>query len=234
LRLISPDRPGVGGSSRQDHRTLLGYVADLTALAGHLGFTTFEVAGHSGGGAHALAAAHLLGDRVTKLALANPLAPFDEPGTSAMVKDKDLKLIFTLARAKFIAVAAAKLESKHYSKDITGFVTHCAKAWPADAAIFTDPVLVPMFETQLLAAFAQGGIGALDDMWAFLDWDFAIDSVEQPTVIFNGDCDDVLDPEMGARISARLPNAAHRIWPGSGHYGVYATQCWTEFLTALT
>lgn len=232
VRLISADRPGVGGSTVQKHRSLLTWVDDTTALADHLGLASFAVAGHSGGGPHALAIAHQLGARVTKVVLAAPLAPFDEKGTKAMVKDSDLKLIFKLAHLKFVAVAAGKSESKHYAKDIAGFVAHCADAWPGDRDIFTDPVLEPMFEAEFLAAFEQGGVGALDDMWAFLDWGFAIDEVTQPTTIFSGDADDILDPEMSSRIAARLPDATHTVWAGAGHYGVYRADRWQELLSA--
>ena len=142
------------------------------------------MAGHSGGGPHALAIAQELGDRVTKVGLAASIAPFDQRGEKGgvdkgMVKDKDLKLIFKLAHVKWLASAAGKVESRHYEKHLHSFVAHCAKEWPADAGIFTDPVLEPMFEAEFAAAFEQGGVGALDDMWGFLDWGFAPEDVTQ-------------------------------------------------------
>ena len=66
--------------------------------------------------------------------------------------------------------------------------------------IFTDPVLEPMFEAEFDAAFAQGGVGALDDMWAFLDWGFRPEDVTQHVELFVGDADDILDPEMSERL----------------------------------
>jgi pimeloyl-ACP methyl ester carboxylesterase len=175
------------------------------------------VAGHSGGGPHALAVAAKLGDRVTKVGLAAPLAPFDQDGTTGMVKDEDLKLVFRLAHVKWLASAAGKIEAKHYRKDLHGFVAHCAKEWPADAPIFTDPVLEPMFEAEFDAAFAQGGVGALDDMWAFLDWGFRPEDVAQHVEVFVGDADDILDPEMSDRLTARLPDCTEHTWAGAGH-----------------
>jgi pimeloyl-ACP methyl ester carboxylesterase len=232
LRLISADRPGVGGSTVKKHRTLLDWGSDTEQLADHLGVEHVVLAGHSGGGPHSFAIAHRLGDRVARIVVAAPLGPFDHGGTKAMVKDSDLTLIFKLAHTKFIAVAAGKAESKHYSKDVSGFVRHCAEAWPGDHDIFTDPALEPMFEAEFLAAFEQGGIGALDDMWAYLEWGFDIGELTQPTDIFVGTNDDIIDPEMSNLIQQRITDSSLTTWEGAGHYGVYRTDRWTQLLTA--
>jgi pimeloyl-ACP methyl ester carboxylesterase len=168
---------------------------------------------------------------VVKVGLAASIAPFDHGVDKGMVKDKDLKLIFKLAHVKWMAAAAGKVEAKHYRKDLRGFVTHCAEEWPADHDVFTDPVLEPMFEAEFGEAFAQGGVGALDDMWAFLDWGFAPEDVSQHVELFVGDADDILDPTMTAHLADRLSDCRAHTWPGAGHYGVYGR--WPEFLTAL-
>lgn len=231
IRLITADRPGVGGSTAQKGRTILGWVDDAEAIADAVGLDSFVVAGHSGGGPHAMAIAAKLSDRVSKVGLAAPIAPFDQPGTKAMVRDSDLKMIFRLAHVRWLANLAGRMESKKYLKDINSFVEHCAKQWPGDREIFTDPVLVPMFAAEFSAAFAEGGVGALDDMWAFLDWGFRPEDVRQHVELFVGDADDILDPKMSDRLAARLPDCTLHRWPGAGHYGVYGR--WTEFLSAL-
>lgn len=232
VRLITADRPGVGGSSPRKHRSILDWVPDVEAIADAVGLERFVVAGHSGGGPHALAVAFRLGDRVTGVGLAAPLASFDEPGTEDMVEEKELRTVFKFAHVKFLAEAAGKEQAKKYSKDIKGFVEHCAEAYPPDKPVFTDPVLEPMFEAEFAEAFAQGGVGALDDMWAFLDWGFKPEDVSQHVEIFHGDADDILAPEMSERLSRRLPDCTSHVWTGAGHYGVYAH--WREFLGSLT
>jgi pimeloyl-ACP methyl ester carboxylesterase len=231
VRLITADRPGVGGSSPHKHRTILDWVDDAGAVLDAAGVDEFVVAGHSGGGPHALAIAKQLGARVTKVGLAAPIAPFDEDGTRGMVKNRDLKMIFSLAHVKWLASAAGKVESRHYRKDLHGFVAHCAEEWPADRPVLTDPVLEPMFEAEFGEAFAKGGVGALDDMWGFLDWGFVPEDVHQHVELFVGDADDILDPEMTARLARRLPDSTVHTWSGAGHYGVYGR--WDEFLAAL-
>ncbi|MGH3256168.1 MAG: alpha/beta fold hydrolase [Streptosporangiaceae bacterium] len=64
VRVIAPDRPGVGSSAFQPGRRLTDWAADIGQLADSLGMERFLVAGFSGGGPHALAVAHSLPDRV--------------------------------------------------------------------------------------------------------------------------------------------------------------------------
>lgn len=58
IRLIAPDRPGMGSSTFQPSRRLLGWPADVLALADALDIPQFGVLGVSGGGPYVLACAH--------------------------------------------------------------------------------------------------------------------------------------------------------------------------------
>jgi pimeloyl-ACP methyl ester carboxylesterase len=60
LRIVSPDRPGYGGSSPQPGRSMADWPADVAALADALGIERFMVAAHSSGGPYAVACAALL------------------------------------------------------------------------------------------------------------------------------------------------------------------------------
>jgi pimeloyl-ACP methyl ester carboxylesterase len=64
IRLISYDRPGYGGSTRQPGRTVADCAEDVRAIAAALGLDRLAVWGVSGGGPHAIACAALLPDLV--------------------------------------------------------------------------------------------------------------------------------------------------------------------------
>ena len=53
IRLVAPDRPGMGLSTFQPGRTLLDWPEDVTALAHALGIERFAVMGWSAGGPYA-------------------------------------------------------------------------------------------------------------------------------------------------------------------------------------
>jgi pimeloyl-ACP methyl ester carboxylesterase len=230
IRLITADRPGVGGSTRKKHRTLADWAADAEAIADALDLDRFAVAGWSGGGPHALSIAHTLGDRVSSVTVASSLAPFDEPGTRDLVENKDLRMIWQLSHVKLVAAVAARVESRKSLRDLSAFVDHIGDDAPADRPILSDPELHPMFEEEMGEALRQHGIGVLDDMWAFLDWGFRLEDVKQHVELFSGDSDEILSPEMSGRIAARLPDSASHSWEGGGHYAVFAH--WREFLEA--
>src|SRR6266542_1826586 len=80
VRLIAPDRPGVGRSTPQPHRRLLDWPDDVRQLADALALQRFAVVGFSNGGPHAAACACKLGPRVSGTALVAPLPPLDAPG----------------------------------------------------------------------------------------------------------------------------------------------------------
>jgi pimeloyl-ACP methyl ester carboxylesterase len=86
LRWISPDKPGYGHSDYHRERSLIGWGADLGALAGHLGLGPFALAGESGGAPFTLAAAHQLAGRVSAvvlLAAGGPIGPAERAGPAA-------------------------------------------------------------------------------------------------------------------------------------------------------
>lgn len=72
LRVISPSRPGMGGSTRHPGRRVADWAFDVATLADHLGLDRFTVIGMSGGGPHALACAARLGDRLSGVGLISP------------------------------------------------------------------------------------------------------------------------------------------------------------------
>jgi pimeloyl-ACP methyl ester carboxylesterase len=80
VRLIAPDRPGVGRSTPQPRRLLLDWPDDVRQLADALALECFAVVGFSNGGPHAAACAFKLGPRVSGTALVAPLPPRDAPG----------------------------------------------------------------------------------------------------------------------------------------------------------
>lgn len=233
IRLITTDRPGVGGSTFKKNRTLLDWADDIEQLADYLKIDNFIVAGHSGGGPHALAIAHKLGARVKKVGLASPLAPFDEPGNKKLVKDKDLKLIFRMKHLKFLANEAGKVESRMYAKNIRKFVEKCAKAYPADHDLFLDEKLEPMFEAEFLEAFKTDSVGTIADFWAFDNWGFKLEDIKQPACLFYGDADTILDPESANHFRARMPQLVGATWIGAGHYGLFDQARWEGFLSSL-
>lgn len=235
VRMIAADQPGVGGSSPVRGRRMIDWGTDMRELADGLGLDEFAVAGHSGGGPHALAIAAKMPDRVTRGVLASPVGPFDEDGFAKMLVMKDLKLIVKLRHLHKVIEWAYRSDVKKAKKDIGSFVDAMAEDDPSDASTFLDdPAQHEMFEANFTAGLMQDEEGLYEMTMALWDWGFEIEEVLQPFDVFYGDADDIIEPEMPEHVAHRLPRGTTHVWPGAGHYGFVDSDRWVQFLGALT
>ena len=84
LRIISPDRPGIGLSDFQPKRRLLDWPQTLLELAAHLGADKFHVMGWSGGGPYVLATALTMPERLLSATVVCGAPPLSFLGTQYM------------------------------------------------------------------------------------------------------------------------------------------------------
>ena len=99
VRLISPDRPGIGRSTFQPGRRLLDWPADVAALTEALGIDRFAVMGWSCGGPYAAACGARMSDRVTAVGLLSSAVPFELVGTTKGLARDDRLLLFLVRSA---------------------------------------------------------------------------------------------------------------------------------------
>lgn len=225
----------MGQSTPQPGRRMVDWGADMEQLADALGLDTFAVAGHSGGGPHALSVAHRMPDRVTRGVLASPVGPFDTGGYDRMLAMADLKLIVRLHRFRHLIRWAYRLDIHKAEKDMAAFIDELAKQDPSDAETFTgDPEQRAMFVANFTAGMEQDEEGVFEMTMALWDWGFDLADVAQPFHVFYGDADNVVEPAMPATLAQQLSNAEAIVWPGAGHYGFVDRDRWRDFLTKLT
>jgi pimeloyl-ACP methyl ester carboxylesterase len=92
VRIISPDRPGLGLSDPKVERTLLSWADDIKQLADQLELEQFGVIGWSMGGQYALACAYQLTDRVTAAAIIAGAVPLDSSSSFEALNKLDQRL----------------------------------------------------------------------------------------------------------------------------------------------
>ena len=80
LRIIAPNRPGVGRSEFVERKSPLEAVADVEDVAAALGLGQFSVIGISGGTPYALASLYRLKDRITTVTIISGMGPTTLPG----------------------------------------------------------------------------------------------------------------------------------------------------------
>src|SRR5580698_3576315 len=80
LRVIIPDRPGMGGSDFLPNRRVVDWPSDVLELTDALHIERFAVLGSSGGAPYALVCAALIPERVSVVGVIGGVAPVDAPG----------------------------------------------------------------------------------------------------------------------------------------------------------
>lgn len=238
VRMIAPDRPGIGRSSRDPGRTVASWAADVGALADHLGLDRFATVGWSAGGPHALAVAAGLGDRVTRVATCGGMAPIrDRADRAELGLAVDRMLIPLSRRFPWAARRVVSLASGRRGAEK-------AKAQTLKVLGATDRALLadrPAAEVVLWAdgrieTFRSGYAGTVDDYRAFgaPDWGFATEAVTAPVDCWQGADDDLVPRAHAERLATSLPDATLHVVDGVGHFLPAQPEAFARVLARLT
>jgi pimeloyl-ACP methyl ester carboxylesterase len=240
VRLIVPDRPGVGGSAPRERMTLADVPADVEELAGALGLSRFAVVGVSAGGSYAASCAALIPSRLTNAAIVSSagVAKYnwgERPGTQETWSAQD-RAEFDLIQRD--AVAGADLTSANFAAEAIELEQHpelihedLAQA-EGDRWFFTDPVRVAAFDAYIREAWRQGFDALKWTLSAiYRPWGFRLADISIPIRIFHGSQDPwVTEAEIEFQTST-IPRTSLVVWPDSGHLGF--VKHWGEIMTML-
>lgn len=219
VRVVSPDRPGYGGSSPQHGRRLEDWPSDVAALADHLGVERFAVMGLSSGGPYAVACAALLPGRIAGAGTVAGVSDFGWPGAwDGYFADE-----VTLMRIGDEGEAEAWCEER-YGRDGTGFLEGgLGDLAPADQAALADEELTTGLVATVREAFRQGAGGYAQDVTVQgRPWSFDAGAVVAPVWVLHGDADTVA-PVAHARHTAEvIPGATLVTWADHGHLSILA------------
>ena len=221
LRLLAPDRPGVGLSSRRPAYTVADYPAMVGALADALGIHQFAVWGYSGGGPYAAACAAVLPNRVTKAAVS---AGMGQMGVWAKAED------FEKTDRQMLGLS---LKHPAVARAVIGFTGRLARFAPKMAVKSFEkqmndrdrevvPSLGPPDEAIALftQAFLRGAHGVVADYVSLAQpWGVRVEDTKVPMTVFHGDADTMVPLRHGEELAARVPGAQLKVWPGAGHLG---------------
>jgi pimeloyl-ACP methyl ester carboxylesterase len=226
VRLITFDRPGFGSSDRREGRAVLDTAGDVAALADALRVDRFAVVGVSAGGAHALACAVALGERVSGAAVASMPGPLDEVPEAWDALDRRQRPAADMAREDPVTAAGWVVRYMgRWADEPTGFL---GGGTPADRELLAEPATGEMLRADVTEALRPGGGGMADDLVAlWMPWGFRISEVRPGVRLCHGGQDTRAEPAFHY-LAATLPDCRSRIWPHDGHYG--AVRHWAEIL----
>jgi pimeloyl-ACP methyl ester carboxylesterase len=213
LRLIAPDRPGLGSSDPHPGKTLTTWVDDIAQVIAEHDLQGAAAVGFSQGAPFALAlAAHRL---VTGVAVVSgqdelahpPLAPLLHPDVAKMI-------------------TAVQRDAEAFEEQLSALATAdglwqliIGMSGDHDRKVYMNEAFSAACRRSLREGFSQGAQGyARDLVTALRPWPIELAEVVVPVDIWYGglDASTVHSPDFGATLAARLPNVSRTVDPAQG------------------
>jgi pimeloyl-ACP methyl ester carboxylesterase len=224
LRIIAPDRPGIGNSAAVPMPAVSSYAAELAALADALEIDRFTVLGYSGGGPYALAVAAAFGPRVHSAAIVAGAGEIGAWATFADLARSDRQMTWLSLHLPVLARAALR------AADLGARVApRLALRSAGSELIASDRTVLRNLGSprQALALFTQAlahsSAGVVAD-YALLarPWHVDLGAITVPVHCWHGTADTLVPLAHTEELVARLPNARLTTWPGEGHLAFIA------------
>jgi Predicted hydrolases or acyltransferases (alpha/beta hydrolase superfamily) len=240
VRLIMPDRPGIGRSDPLEGRTLADWPNDVEVLADALQMSSFAVVGVSAGGPYAAACAALIPGRLSGVAIVSSVAlakyNWAERPNAEEEWSTEQRAEFDLAQKD--PAAAAQLAAEHFADEVNRLEEHPElihkelEAAEGDRWFFEDASRTAIFDAHIRETWRQG----LDAIkWelidVFLPWGFRLADISIPVNIWHGSQDPWVKQEHIDFQASTIPKCSLVTWPDSGHLGF--VKHWNDILEAV-
>jgi pimeloyl-ACP methyl ester carboxylesterase len=188
VRLIAPDRPGIGASTRAPDRTLTGWPADAAALA------------------------DALGDRVCAVATLGCPIPADWPGMRDQINRLDQRLMERSRKARVLLLGLAT--SARRLPERSAHVAARTLDERSAAAVLADPLAWAAGQAEGLADIG----GVLDDDRVMdTPWGIDLARIGAPVRLWQGSADTLVPAPWAVRLAERVPHAQVGVLEGEGH-----------------
>jgi len=214
VRVVSPDRPGYGGSSPQPGRSMAEWPSDVAALADALEIDRFVVAGHSSGGPYAVACAARLPKRVMAGVILGGVTDMTWPGAWDGYVESERQLMRLPDETAAIAWCEQRFGADGGRfQDVSDF-----EFAEADNALFADEQTGKALTSVVSEAFRQGVAGyAQDIVVQGRPWPFHPERIVVPFEIVHGELDKTVPLAHSRHTSHLIPRSTLRVLAGHGH-----------------
>ena len=237
IRIISPDRPGIGISTFQENRKFLDWGNDIPQLADSLGLIKYSIFGLSGGAPHVLACIIADSTRIVNASIISGATPYDYKGTlkgmwfpvklihwfASMKKDKQLR--------KFIRNDFEGLINKP-ERRMKQFQKYLPK--PDRTLMINHPEYGWEFIDGSKESYRQG-IDAVVQEWKLYvsDWQIKLNTIRFPINLWYGSEDKMAPIYRGNYYDDELPNSSLKVVENEAHFSLIRNYL-EEILLELT
>ena len=225
IRIISPDRPGISGSSLQPDRKLSDWPRVVERIVDHLGVREFRMLAISGGAPYAYATAIAMPERVQGIAIVGGAPPMAE-----LVDAEGLLPLYRWMLALYRTRPRLLRRFFHLARPVLSLrspvrfrplLLKMLMLRPCDAESLRDAAAFEaIFESQR-RAWRGSTEGVMADAQIYAQpWGFAIEDVRVPVRLWHGKQDRAFSIRLAEQVAKRLPNCKARFVDEAGHYSL--------------
>jgi pimeloyl-ACP methyl ester carboxylesterase len=219
IRIIAPDRPGIGLSDFKKNRTLLDWPDDVVELADALHLKKFGILGVSGVVPYVLSCAYKIPDRLTKIGTVAGLAPIDDV---SRLKDLSLRQkLFLNFAPRFTDLVWLEL---WFYKFILTYFPNLYRRYlllnkpMSDKAVFSKPGVIERYKKSALESLRRVLRGAAWDVKIYSEpWGFDLKDIKIPVYLWHGDQDANVPVALAHFVAQRVPKCKATFYPEAGH-----------------
>lgn len=218
VRIISPDRPGVGGSSFQQKRQLSDWPNDIEQLLDYLNIEKCTVMGWSMGGQYALVCGDKLSGRVSKILIVAGCLDLSLRKTFVELNPMDKKFsrmshkLSVFGRIVYRAMwLVARLLPKTWQRSSVKSMSSSDKKIILEEPreYFVEPMVEALGNPK----------GMLEEYEVFIQpWGFELEDIMIPVAIWQGSEDTLVPAAWAVKMQKNLPHAKLQMIQGAGHF----------------
>lgn len=218
LRLIAPDRPGMGGSDFLPNRGFLDWPKDVVALADALGLAKFAVLGYSGGGPYVTVCAARIPERLTAAVIVSGGWRMDAPETKVLPLPN--RLMLTLARRapwllRLMIMAMGSMGQGEPAKELAEMKKRVP---PADYDALAVPGRIEALGQTIRESIRPGTSGGAWDLRLYVrEFGFRFEEIRRPIVLFHGERDANVPLALVQRMIRGQSHARLVTYPDDAH-----------------
>jgi pimeloyl-ACP methyl ester carboxylesterase len=225
VRIISPDRPGISGSSLQPDRKLADWPRVIEGVLDQLGIGEFRALAISGGAPYAYATAAAMQERVRAIAIvcgAIPMAELEDGSgllplyrwMLALYRSRPqlLRRLFHMSRPILALRPPVRLRP---------LFLKMLMLRPCDAESLRDEAAFEaIFESQR-RAWRGSAEGVMVDAQIYAQpWGFSLEDIRVPVRLWHGTQDRAFSFRLAEEVAKRLPDCNARFIDNAGHYSL--------------
>ena len=212
LRVIAPNRAGMGDSDDRPDHSIAGHVEDAVALLDHLGMEKFAVLGFSGGGPYTAEVAKQVPHRVLALTLvsAHALGTPPGPGHRALMKLADASI--PAAQLMFLAIAFPAATVPNFSRLLIGPGLN-----RSDRQTMKNREIRRCLTRGIAGVLWTGRATALEARNFYRERPPLSIALDAPVRIWHGEEDKVIVPKAALLYSDMFPGSFLNMIPKAGH-----------------